>query len=189
MGFGDGLDGVADIAQCNARFYRFDPGHHRVICNVDQLLCLDRNFVAENVHPAGIAVPAIDDDSDVDIRDIAIQNFLRSGNTVAYDMVDRNAAGLGIALVPQRRRDGAMLDGVVMDQLIQLFRRNAGNAERRDIVQQLGGQFPGLAHTREGRRGMKFNPVLIKNFFHLAGGIVWHLNLDYFLISVLRTMT
>src|SRR3977135_441310 len=59
------LTDIADAAAGGAGFYRRDAAHHGLIGYLDQPLGLagDR---AHRIHPAGIAVPALDDEGDVD---------------------------------------------------------------------------------------------------------------------------
>src|SRR5204863_6445169 len=64
------LDGVADVAGGGAGLYRGDAAHHRLVGHLDQPLGLagDR---AHRIHPAGIAIPTLDDEGDVDVDDVA----------------------------------------------------------------------------------------------------------------------
>src|SRR5437660_12787866 len=62
----EALDGVADIAGGGAGPHRGDAAHHRFIGHLDQPFGFagDR---AEHIHPAGIAIPAVDDEGHVDV--------------------------------------------------------------------------------------------------------------------------
>src|SRR5207253_4542804 len=64
------LDGVADIAGGGAGLHGSDAAHHGFIGHFDQPLGLARDR-ADHIHAAGIAVPAVDDEGDVDIDDVA----------------------------------------------------------------------------------------------------------------------
>src|SRR5690242_9213011 len=66
----EALDGMADIAGRRARLDRGNAAHHRLVGYLDQPFGLPRDR-ADRVHPAGIAVPAVHDESDVDIDDVA----------------------------------------------------------------------------------------------------------------------
>src|SRR5438093_9946750 len=66
---GVALDGAADIAQGRAGAYRANTAHHGLIGYVHQLLCLHPD-PSDREHPTGIAVPAVEDNGDVDIEDV-----------------------------------------------------------------------------------------------------------------------
>src|SRR3954452_5089439 len=58
------LEGVADVAGGGAGLHRGDAAYHGLIGHLDQPLRLARDR-ADSIHPAGIAVPAVDDEGDV----------------------------------------------------------------------------------------------------------------------------
>ena len=96
---------------------------------------------SHNEHAAGIAMPTIFDDGDVDVDDIAFFEQLFVGNAVADLMVDGSADGLGIGrvtgrLVIQGGRNGALnMDHEIMGQLVQLIGRDAWLYKGRQIVE------------------------------------------------------
>jgi len=55
-------------------------------------------------------VPALEDDGDVDVEDVALDQLALAGDAVADDMVDRGADRARKAAIIERRRDGAMID-------------------------------------------------------------------------------
>ena len=63
------------------------PRIMRLVGHVDQPLGPARDL-ADRVHAAGIAVPAVDDQGHVDIDDVAFAQRLVAGNAVADDVVD-----------------------------------------------------------------------------------------------------
>src|SRR6202012_338927 len=65
------LNGMADIAGGGAGLDRGDAAHHRLIGHLDQPLGLAGNRT-HRIHPAGIAVPAVDNEGHVDIDDVAV---------------------------------------------------------------------------------------------------------------------
>ena len=71
FGLGIGLDRIADMADRIARLDDGNPPHEGLVGDIDQPFGLTRNR-ADRVHPAGIAMPAIDDDGNVDIDDVAV---------------------------------------------------------------------------------------------------------------------
>ena len=88
------LNGVANIADSVAWFYLGYAEHHGVVGYLRQALGFDRRF-ASPIHTAGVAMPTIDNDGDVDIDDIAVFEPERAGDAMADDMVDRGADGFG----------------------------------------------------------------------------------------------
>src|SRR5437773_8786826 len=72
VAFGIALDRIADRADMHPRPDDRDAAHHRVIGNVDELSRFDPDPVADKKHPAGVAVPAVEDDGYVDIEDVAV---------------------------------------------------------------------------------------------------------------------
>src|ERR1700721_4364167 len=90
------LDGMADVAGGSAGFYRGDAAHHGLVGHFDQPLCLPRDR-ADRIHPAGIAIPALDDESDVDIDNAVVLQHPVSRHTGAAHMVDGGAGRRGTA--------------------------------------------------------------------------------------------
>src|SRR3954451_12997908 len=84
------LDGVADVAGGGGGLHRGDAAHHGLIGHLDQPLRLacDR---ADCIHPAGITVPAVDDEGDVDVDDVALFQRTVAGHAVADHVVERGA--------------------------------------------------------------------------------------------------
>src|SRR5687767_1401289 len=91
----EALDGRTQIAQAHAGANLTDSGPHRFVGDVDQPL-RGRGDLADRVHAAGVAVPAVFDDGDVDIDDVALLEALfRARDAVADDVVHRGAHRLG----------------------------------------------------------------------------------------------
>ena len=65
------LDRPADIIQRGARPDGLDAGPHRLVGALDQQAALHRHALADVVHPARVAVPAVEDHGDVDVQDVA----------------------------------------------------------------------------------------------------------------------
>ena len=86
----------------------------------------------------------------VDVGDVAVpQPLVVARNAVIDDMVDRDAAALGIAAIAERRRDGAVVAHERGDQPVELAGRHAMAHVRRDVVQRLRGEPAGPPHRRE----------------------------------------
>ena len=73
------LDRRADVTKGAAGFDRRDPHHQRLMGYLDQPLGL-AGQLAGHKHPAGVAIPTVDDNGHVDIQDVAsLQLFLLAG--------------------------------------------------------------------------------------------------------------
>jgi len=91
MTFRIGLNGVADIAQRRAGLHRRNAFPHGVESDVDQTFGLAARF-AHSDHAAGVAMPAIDDQCDIDIDDVAVLQRLIPRNAMTDHVIDRGAA-------------------------------------------------------------------------------------------------
>src|SRR5437763_1780208 len=83
------LDGVGDVAEMVAGLRLLDPEHQAFVSHIDQPARLNAD-IADQVHPARIAVPAVDDRGYVDIDDVAVLELTVAGNAVAHDVIDRD---------------------------------------------------------------------------------------------------
>jgi len=147
-GFHVGLDGVADVAGARAGLDHRKATLERFIGDVDQALG-PRGDRADAVHAAGVAVPAVDDDGDVDIGDVALTQDPVAGDAMADDVVGRDAGGLAIAAIEEAGGDGAMVEDELSRQVVQMLGRDARDHVGGEHVQALGGQLAGLAHALE----------------------------------------
>src|SRR5690606_4925139 len=90
--FGVFLDGVPDVAQRGAGAHLLDAQPHAFVGGFGEAARQDGRL-AHVVHAAGIAEPAVLDDGDVDVHDVAVLEDLVAGNAVADDVVYRSADG------------------------------------------------------------------------------------------------
>jgi hypothetical protein len=78
LGLGIALDGVADVAQGGAgRTARMPRNIASRVTSTRRLR--QHRGLADEVHPAGVAVPAVLDDGDVDVDDVAVLQHLGLG--------------------------------------------------------------------------------------------------------------
>ena len=104
-------------------------------------------------HAAGVAMPAVFDDGDVDVDDVAFFQRLVVGNAMTHLVVDGGANRFGVGVVTagvvvQRGRNGLLnLGDVVVAELVELVGGHAGHHVGREKVQHFGGQFAGDAHA------------------------------------------
>ena len=144
--FGKLLDGMANIAEGVAGPGRVDAGHQAVIGDFGQAPRLHRRF-AHIIHPRSVAIPAIQNDRDIDVQNVAVADCLLARNAVADNMVKRNAGGLRESLVIQRCRYGAMgLDEVVANP-VKVTGGRASHNMRGDHVKHTGGKPAGSPHS------------------------------------------
>src|SRR5262249_53996578 len=112
LGFDIGLDGGADIAGGRTRVDHGNAAHHRFVGHLDQALgaAWDRTH---GEHAAGVAVPAVEDEGDVDIDDVALLERLLARDAVAHYVIDGGAGGLAIAAIHERRRHRPVRKGEI----------------------------------------------------------------------------
>jgi hypothetical protein len=145
------LDGPADVAEGGARLHRLDPLPHGRVRHVQQAAGLGRDL-AHRVHPAGVAVPAIDDDGDVDVGHVAgVEAQVRRAarDAVADDVVAAYAGGLGVALVAQAGGEGAVVQDELARGAVDRVGGHAWDDQRDQHVQALGRQPTRPAHALE----------------------------------------
>lgn len=171
VGFGEGLNGVTNIAQCRARFNHGNTRHQTIIRHVHQLFGLHAD-IADVIHARGVAVPSIQNNGDVDIYYVAVHQFFVGGNAVAYDMVDGRADGFGKAFVIKGRGDRAALFDKFAAEFIQFFGRHANLDKGRDVIEGFGGQPSRRAHAIEILGRMDFDAVRCK-FFRLYNHVFY----------------
>ena len=154
LGLRQFLDGVADIAQAHAGPHHLDAGQHALAGGVHQPLGQHRGL-AHVVHLAGVAVPAVLDDGDVDIKDVALfEHLFLVGNPVADHIIHRCAYRLREAPVAQAGGDGVLLvDDVVVADAVQFLGGDPGLDVLADHFQNFGGQAARFAHFRDVFRG------------------------------------
>src|SRR3546814_4071143 len=96
---------MADVAQRRAGLHHLDAAHHGFVGHLDQAAGDDLRL-ADEEHAAGVAVPTVDDDGDVDVDDVAVvETLVVAGNAVADDVVHRGADRLGEAAIVQWRSE------------------------------------------------------------------------------------
>ena len=98
--------------------------------DVDKTLALGRDL-ADAEHAARVAKVAVQDRGAVHVDDVAFVQHVRiAGDAVTDHVVDRGAHALGVALVVEVGRRATVLDGVVVDHLVDLV----GGHARGDVL-------------------------------------------------------
>ena len=159
------LNRPTDIAQRVARFHGGDATHQRFMGDIDQVAAFGA-WRAGAIHPAGVAMPAIEDDGDIDVEDIAILQHAIARNAVTDDMVDRDAGGFRIAAIIQRCRHRTMGDDVVVANRVEILRRHARTDMGADHIQRFSRQAACRAHSGEILRLVKHDLAGFRTAFH-----------------------
>ena len=152
LAFGEALDGKADVAQMDARLDHADAVPHGLVGDAAQAFGGDRAF-AHHEHAAGVAVPGVFDDGDVNVHHIALFQRFFIRNAVADLVVDRGANGFGVgdfsatAVIERRWNTALHIDDVVVRQLVQRIGAHAGHHKGRQVIQHFGGQPSSQAHA------------------------------------------
>ncbi len=153
------LDRRADVTKGAAGFDRRDPHHQRLMGYLDQPLGL-AGQLAGHKHPAGVAIPTVDNNGHVDIQDVAsLQLFLLAGYAVTDDMIDRDTASMLITLITDGGTGRARHLDLVADQIIQPPGALPDKDMFVDLVKDARGQLSGPVHTGEIIRLVDANAV------------------------------
>src|SRR5690606_22729490 len=125
--------------------YRGNAPHQSLVCDVDEPLRPAADLT-HGVHAARIAIPAVDNKSDVDIHDVALAERLGTGNAVAHHVVYGGADRLREAAIVQSCRDCAVIHGKLEDELIELLGGHTRLYVRDQQIKRRGGELCGLMH-------------------------------------------
>ena len=161
---------MADVAGGVTGLDRRNTADERLVRDLDQPFGprLDRT---DCVHAAGITVPAIDDQRDVDVDDVAIAQRLRPGNAMANDVIDRRADRLGVAAIIERRRKCVVGDGELEDQIVETLRGHTGLDVRGQHIECGRRELPCLAHGGKRFRPMQLYRTEVPGFDLVRPGI------------------
>src|SRR5258706_12803516 len=167
---GEGLDGVADVARRGARLHHGDAAHHGVIRDLDQTLRFALHL-ADVIHAARVAVPAIEHDGHVDVEDVAVFQGPVARDAVTDDVIDRGAERVAIAAIAETGRQRAVRDRVFVGDLVERGGGYAGPHFRDEEIEHFGGEPSGVAHALE-----IFGPGRGDGKGRAAGGLQWVCN-------------
>ena len=70
-------------------------------------------------------MPTVNDGRDIHIDDVTVLQFVAVGDPMADDIINTGATALGIILISQRCRFMAMIEGPLMDELINRQSRDS----------------------------------------------------------------
>ena len=161
------LNSMANIAKRCARPHLTNAGKQGCTRNIHQTLGFNRRL-AGIIHTRGIAMPAIFDDGNIDIDDIAIfQHFCRRWNAVANNVIHRCADTGRKAFVTHVGRNRLLsLNNVFMAQAVKLGGTNAWTHVRTNHLQDFSRQTASNAH---------FFDILFGFDSYLHGSIIQYL--------------
>ena len=107
-------------------------------------------YLADRIHAAGIAVPAVKDVGDIDIDDVTIAQRLGIRYAVADHMVDGGADRARIAAIIERCRQRAVVHAELEDEPVNRIGVDSRLDHGRKGVKASSGQLAGLAHAVKG---------------------------------------
>ena len=139
---------MADVAEGRAGADAADTAPHGFVGDVHQALGEDAGLTNEE-GAVGVAVPAVFDDGDVNVDDVAVFQGLVGRDAVADDVVDGDAGrgGEGRAAVVEAGGDGVLLvDHVIVTAAVKFSGGNTGDDVRLDHVEHIGGKASRDAH-------------------------------------------
>ncbi len=146
VGFDITLDGVPDITKCVAGLHRVDAPEQRIVGDLYQPLRPPRKF-ARDIHPACIAIPAINDHRDIDVENITVFQSLIARYSMTHDVIDADTARVLIAFVADRRRRRASFIDHACDSRIDVTRCGPRKYKWCDVIKNARGKVPCLAHA------------------------------------------
>ncbi len=146
----DALNGITDITQRRTRAHCMNTGAGCFVGRLDKTFCQGADL-PDQIHTAGIAVPAILDDRDIDIDDIAIfQNIGGRRYAMTDHCIGRDAGGLGKTVIAHIRGNHfQLLDDVLVADIVQRFGAHASLDVRRDHCEYIGSQPAGYAQLHK----------------------------------------
>ena len=150
------LDRVGDIPKAIARLCLFKSQHQAFMGDVDQLRGFERH-IANKIHAARVAMPAIENWGDVDVDDVPVLQRLVAGDAVADDMVDRGAATLGKATIAEGGRHSSGLERHPAYDVVELASRHTGNHLGCQRVEYGGRKLASTPHPFEPFRSMELD--------------------------------
>src|SRR5579864_4015795 len=144
--FDERLNGVPDIAEPCARFHGFNTAPHCLEARLRQPLRVSRRF-ANEIHPAGVTVETIPDDSDVNVDDVTSLEPLVIRYAMTNHVIHGSADGLRKpAIIEVCRNRPLDLDDIVVADTVEFLRGHTGDDVLPDHVEYLCGQASGHAH-------------------------------------------
>ena len=162
------LDCRPDIAKACARFRRsIDPQHQAFIGHIDQLARLERRF-AGKIHPACIAMPAIQQWRDVDVDDVAVLESLVGRYAMTDHMIDRRAAAMRITAITHGCRHSTCIQHHGARLVVYLAGRHTWLDESGQLIENFRRKTPCLAHAFIPVRTMQLDcPIAIDGLVRL----------------------
>ena len=143
----EAIDRAADVDDSAEGLDGVDADPHRVERRLHKPFHVRSDFADQECFRR-VAVPAGDDARQVDVDDVTFSQDVIVGDAVADDFVDAGANRVGIAVVTQARWSVAMLNRVIVGQLVD----PAGGDSRPDMRTQKVHDFG--VETASGSKGI-----------------------------------
>ena len=105
---------------------------------------------SDEKHAAGVAEPAILDDGNIDVDDVALfQNLLGRGDAMANHLVDGREDGFWVTLIPHIGWDDTLdIHDVLVTDTVERFRADSRHDVGLDHAKDLSGQLSGTPRHR-----------------------------------------
>ena len=117
--------GLADVAHEAPGLCGFRADFETFLCHAHEFLLFRRRLPYDK-HARGVAIIAVEYGGNVYVDDVALfEDIVFRGNAVAHHFVDARADALGEAFVVERRGNGSVRRGVVVDEAVDFCGRHA----------------------------------------------------------------
>mmetsp|Transcript_2653 Transcript_2653/g.7510 ORF Transcript_2653/g.7510 Transcript_2653/m.7510 type:complete len:281 (+) Transcript_2653:475-1317(+) len=160
VGVRDPLDGVANTVEGHPRATLLDGRSKPLLIGLHQALCL-RGYSATKKGLRAVAVVAVQEDSDIDVNDVAILKRPGVGDAMADAFVHRRAHALRKLAVVEGGGVGAGIDNHLMHKDVDLLCGDSRLDELPCLVPYLCSELASGSHL--------YNLLLIVNLV-----LVWH---------------
>ena len=151
MTFGVFLDCVCNISDVIARLRLLDTKHQAFVGQLDESPCL-QGYLADIIHTASIAMPAVDNRRDVDIDDVAVPEWLIGGDAVTHDVIDARATAMRIAAIAKRCWNASSGEDHFAHFVVDCARGDIRLDKIDQSIENLSRESACFAHTLKARR-------------------------------------
>lgn len=121
----EAIDRSSDVDDSAERLDGVDADPQSIERRLNEAFGVRSDF-ADQERFGRVAMPAVDDARQVDVHDVAALQNVVVRDAMADDFIDASTNGIWIAVVTEARRRVAVLNGVIVGQLVDLFGGDAG---------------------------------------------------------------
>ena len=126
--------------------HNFDAFEQRIMGYLNQPFGFTGQFSC-NIHTRCIPVPSINNDRNVDIKNIPIGNFFIPRNTVTNNMIHADAGGMLISAIPNSRRGYAIFCNLLFYEIVNFCCGLSWFNNRNNVIQNFGCNRARFAHS------------------------------------------